>query len=186
LTLTPPTAFRRAASRAALLVFALGGLGPAACESPDAPAEKDPLGDVAFVPWYGSPGGGYFLGLTEVSNGAFDAFLRSTRYRRDDPAFLHHWSTGDGGVKTLPPSLANHPVVHVNGLDARAYARWKGMRLPTSREWDWAAGYGVNGGFPFGLWRPLRANTLELGLDHTTPVGLFENGRSLLGFYDLS
>ena len=91
-----------------------------------------------------------------------------------------------GGGPVPPPGFESHPVVHVSLVDAEAYARWKKMRIPTSTEWEVAAGYGVDGGYPFGLFQPLRANTLELGLQHTTPVGLFENGRSILGMYDLA
>lgn len=60
------------------------------------------------------------------------------------------------------------------------------MRIPTKTEWESAAQFGVEGGYPFGVWQNLRANTLEMGMGHTTPVGLFENGKSFLQIYDLA
>jgi len=176
-------AFARAARSWAALVLPALVAGCSAAE-PDVP--EDPLADVVYVPWDGSPDGGFFLELTEVTNDAFAKFLKASTYRDDDSGFLLHWKRPQVGGPVPPPGFESHPVVHVSLVDAEAYARWKKMRIPTSTEWEVAAGYGVDGGYPFGLFQPLRANTLELGLQHTTPVGLFENGRSILGMYDLA
>ncbi len=180
--------------RAALLLFAAA----AGCERADGSAPPDDLRDVTLVPVLGGDPDVVFLELTEVTNAQFARFLAESGYRRDEPDFLLHWRKrmarrgtgaepriGAPARPELPEDLAFHPVAHVNWVDARAYASWRRMRLPTEREWWAAVSSSGTGAYPWGFWQPLRANTLELGLGRTTPVGFFELGRSAFGLYDL-
>jgi len=70
-----------------------------------------------------------------VTNRQFEAFLKSTGFKpRFQDNFLKHW---DGN--NCPDSLLDRPVVYVSLEDARAFAQWAGMRLPSEWEWQLAA-----------------------------------------------
>ena len=93
----------------------------------------------------------------------------------------------------------SHPVVHVSWMDANAYAKWAGKRLPTEAEWEYACRGGLAAKrFPWGdeplaetdgkranIWQgdfPHR-NTRADGWERTAPVKSYPpNG---YGLYDM-
>ncbi|OJU63690.1 MAG: hypothetical protein BGO01_07395 [Armatimonadetes bacterium 55-13] len=78
--------------------------------------------------------GEFALMEREVSNKEFAAFLKATNYRpRQAEGFLARWKNG-----SPTPSIEQLPVTNVDMNDARAYATWAGMRLPTEDEWQLA------------------------------------------------
>jgi hypothetical protein len=70
---------------------------------------------------------GFWIDERPVSNGQYLAFCRATGRRGPE-----WWKDG----AAFPAAWADHPVVGVSGLDARAYAEWAGKRLPTAEEWE--------------------------------------------------
>ena len=85
----------------------------------------------------------FFIDETEVSNADFAEFCRVKQC-------------------PIPQGPADLPVVNVTVAQARAYAQWKGKRLPTALEWERAAG-GIDGNrFPWGdAEDPSRANVRD-------------------------
>ena len=70
-----------------------------------------------------------------VTNAQFEQFLIETGYTpRYKENFLKHWN-GD----KCPEAIKDEPVVYVCLDDARAFAEWAGMQLPTEWEWQLAA-----------------------------------------------
>ncbi len=125
----------------------------------------------------------YAIARTPVTNAQYRLFVEATKYKVSD-----HWKDG------RPPSgKENHPVVYVSWKDAMAYCRWlsqvtgKPITLPSEAEWEKAArGDRDRREYPWGEWAEGRANTEELGLKDTTPVGIFPEGASPYGCLDMA
>ncbi|MDP9772255.1 UNVERIFIED_ORG: sulfatase modifying factor 1 [Rhizobium sp. SORGH_AS 755] len=63
--------------------------------------------------------------------------------------FGANWRRPLGGLSDLRGKL-DHPVVHVAWSDARAYADWAGLELPTEAEWEFAARGGSEAEYVWG------------------------------------
>jgi formylglycine-generating enzyme required for sulfatase activity len=92
--------------------------------------------------------------------------------------------------------LLNHPAQPVVGVcwyEARAYCNWLSaqtgltIHLPTEVEWEAAAAGESGSVYPWGLdFDRMKANTYELGLMRTTPVGVFPDGDTPTGLCDMA
>ena len=89
----------------------------------------------------------FLLASTAVTNGEFLDFVRAnpqwqrSRVKRlfADDGYLQQWS---GDTELGSRCTAAQPVTWVSWFAAKAYAAWKGGRLPTTAEWELAAGIG--------------------------------------------
>lgn len=93
------------------------------------------------------------------------------------------------------PSISggNQPVVGITWYEAEAYCSWLSdvaggnYRLPTEIEWEVAARGESCPVYPWGDSFDHRlANTIEGGVPTTTPVGLYADGASPFGLFDLA
>lgn len=147
----------------------------------------------------------------EVTNAEFRQFVRATKHmtdaerRRSGYVWTDRWRAVRGaswtrpqGGKSGPQRLERHPVVQVSARDAAAYCAWRGLRLPTEEEWEFAA-RGTDGRrFPWGNERPEGARRANYGTDkccaadasdgflRTAPVGSFPRGASPFGIHDMA
>jgi formylglycine-generating enzyme required for sulfatase activity len=116
----------------------------------------------------------YYIDRYPVTNYQYRKFIKATGHRA--PMLLDH---PDWGRPLLP-------VVFVGWDDARAYANWAGKRLPEEAQWE-KAGRGTDGrwwawGHQF---LPNRCNSREYELEHTSNIGIFDEGVSPYGCYDM-
>src|SRR5512140_3523941 len=104
-----------------------------------------------FRPFFLAPGDpkevsvkAFYLDVLPVTNGDFLAFVRTNpQWRRSqakrifvDDAYLKNWA-GDLALGTN--AAPNAPATFVSWFAAKAYAQWKGKRLPAVAEWEYAA-----------------------------------------------
>jgi formylglycine-generating enzyme len=148
----------------------------------------------------------------EVTNQQFAAFVAASSHVTDPErtGFGYVWNgrwRRAGGADWRHPfgpdstiaGRGGHPVVQVSAQDAAAFCRLYGLRLPSEREWEFAA-RGTDGRrFPWGDVPPeqpsSRANFGTVGCCapdsadgylRTAPVGSFPEGRSPFGLLDMA
>jgi len=144
--------------------------------SPKAPANERPQQQVSVGP--------YWIDRTEVTVGAYSACVSAGACRR--PARSSSVCTYDGGAPEWPVSC-------VHWAEAEAYCHFMNKRLPTEREWEFAARGPTQAVYPWGSGKSCaEALTLvsELSSRSCAPrvsrVGAHPLGASLYGVQDLS
>ena len=125
-----------------------------------------PAGDFKYQIDENATTGAYWIDEYEVTISQYQAFLEALErvptdryeapnapkgHKHDNPQWVRLYAVARSGGRYNGAAVdLNCPAVFVDWFDACAYAKWKGHRLPTQKEWEKAA-RGVNGQrFPWG------------------------------------
>jgi len=177
---------------AGCFMMGTGEDGAAYAESLDAPAwakgrisSEQPQREVCITE-------GYWIDEFEVTNAAFQAFIDDGGYTTRE-----YWS--DAGWNWLEDQNVDrlhyrcfethenldYPVACMSWYQAEAYANWRGGRLPTEAEWEYAARGPESLIYPWGNeWDTSRANVEDSS--SMMPVGSFPDGVSWVGAHDMA
>lgn len=121
----------------------------------------------------------YFIDRYPVTNAKYKKFIAQTSYKpKDTTNYLKHW-LNDNPIK----GTEDYPVVYVNLDDARAYAAWAGKRLPTEKEWQYAAQGTDMRKYPWG--NKMDSTRCNYNLNFSTPVNRYPKGGSPYKVMDL-
>jgi formylglycine-generating enzyme required for sulfatase activity len=178
-------------STGASMVFIPGGIFQMGGNDEADDDDMQPLHRVSLDP--------YFIDLTEVTNGQYATCVDAgvCTPPQSPNATYHPTYYGD-------ENYTDYPVIFVNWNQAQQFCDWRGGRLPTEAEWEFAAGYRIAAAekttFPWGNVMPeavanfcdancsrdVRDPNYDDQFADTAPVTAFEAGRSPFGLYNMS
>ena len=132
---------------------------------------------------------GYWLDQYAVTNADFAQFIKDGGYTRKELWSDEGWKwLQDNKIKGPQDeakfSEPKQPRVGVSWYEAEAYAKWRGGRLPTEAEREYAARGPDSLIYPWGdQWDPTKANVKS---SVTKPVGSYPGGKCWVGAFDMS
>jgi formylglycine-generating enzyme required for sulfatase activity len=133
---------------------------------------------------------GYWIDKYEVTNKAFQAFIGDGGYTNRAYWSEAGWAWLSQQVAGQWPkfclgNLPDNPVACISWYEAEAYAKWRGGRLPTEAEWEYAARGPASLTYPWGNeFDNSRCNLVDS--KELVPVGSYPSGASWVGAEDMA
>jgi iron(II)-dependent oxidoreductase len=134
---------------------------------------------------------GFWLDRFEVTNESYLRFAREGGYGERRYWSEEGWRAHEGRINPHPGlhvfNGSRQPRVKLSWYEAEAYAAWRGGRLPTEAQWEWAARGPESRRYPWGeRFQDGVSNMDRLDLRCTRPVGSYPGGRSWCGAEDMA
>jgi len=124
------------------------------------------------------------IGKYPVTNSEYLQFLNETKHTEIPTSWI---------FRNFPLHAANHPVYSLSADSCITYTEWlshktgRKFRLPTEKEWEFAAGGTEQLEYPWGnTFMKDHSNTIESGILQTTAIGIFPKGKSPFGCLDMA
>jgi formylglycine-generating enzyme required for sulfatase activity len=132
---------------------------------------------------------GFWIDRTEVTHAAHAVFVKAGGYADSTWWSPEGWAwrktQGDDVPVTCGEPLPDHPRLCVTWYEAEAYAAWRGGRLPTESEWEFAARGPDSRIYPWGdTFDPERAHVVDT--EGPARVGSYPEGASWVGALDMA
>ena len=127
------------------MVYVEGGTFQMGSDGAEGDADEQPVHTVTLSSFY--------IGESEVTNAEYCEFLNAYgsnkaiggEYDGVTMIIEYEWGVKKNGALWEPQAgFENHPVVPLSWVGANEYCNWRGVRLPTEAEWEYAARGGQN------------------------------------------
>ena len=130
-----------------------------------------------------------------VTIGEYEKCIENGACNNNHPTIQHYSISGmNPSCNLYSERSKDHPMNCVSWYGAKAYCEWKGMRLPTEAEWEYAARGNDDRIYPWGNEQPTckhavmteKGREWGCGRDETWSVGSKIEGASFFGLYDMA
>lgn len=123
----------------------------------------------------------FFIDIYEVTVEDYYNFMKGQNYHAPE-SWPQEWKNG-----IFKESERKLPVTNITWFDARQFAASVGKRLPTEKEWEYAARGTDQRLYPWGgAYNPNLANVSETNKGKPMPVGRYPGGASPFGVMDMA